>query len=78
MIRMDLSAVRIIGRTTQGVRLINLNDTERVVSIDSVAKDNSEDDEEAVEGEGVELSTETEVTPPIATDDITPETDGDE
>ncbi|MFT5727535.1 MAG: DNA gyrase subunit A [Desulforhopalus sp.] len=79
MIRMDLSAVRVIGRTTQGVRLINLNDTERVVSIDSVAKDNSEDDEDVVEGE--ELATDTEVTPPVAPvepDDTTPETDGDE
>ena len=84
MIRMDLSAVRIIGRTTQGVRLINLNDTERVVSIDSVAKDNSEDDEEVVEGE--ELVTDTEVaaevdaesTPPTVADDTTPEIDGDE
>ncbi len=46
MIRMDLSTIRIIGRSTQGVRLINLEENERVVSLDSVAKDNSEDDEE--------------------------------
>lgn len=73
MIRMDLSAVRIIGRSTQGVRLINLDETERVVSLDTVAKDNSE---EEVEGE--ELTTDTEETPPTVTDDPTPETDGDE
>lgn len=44
MIRMNLSTVRIIGRSTQGVRLINLEDNEKVVSMDSVAKDESEDD----------------------------------
>ncbi|MFT5699458.1 MAG: DNA gyrase subunit A [Desulforhopalus sp.] len=75
MIRMDLSAVRIIGRTTQGVRLINLDDIERVVSMDSVAKDDSDEDE-VVEGE--EIITETDTTPPVVTDDATPETDGDE
>ena len=74
MIRMDLSAVRVIGRSTQGVRLINLEETERVVSLDTVAKDNSE--EEADEGE--ELTTDTEETPPTVADDPTPETDGDE
>ena len=46
MIRMDLSALRIIGRSTQGVKLINLDDEEKVVSMDSVAKDTSEDAEE--------------------------------
>ncbi|TKB11641.1 DNA gyrase subunit A [Desulforhopalus sp. IMCC35007] len=46
MIRMDLSTIRVIGRSTQGVRLINLDESERVVSLDSVAKDNSEDDED--------------------------------
>ncbi len=44
MIRMDLSAIRVIGRSTQGVRLINLDETEKVVSLDSVAKDRNEDD----------------------------------
>jgi DNA gyrase subunit A len=56
MIRMDLSAIRVIGRSTQGVKLINLDENERVVSLDSLAKDNSENDEddedvEAIEGE---------------------------
>ena len=46
MIRMDLSTIRVIGRSTQGVRLINLDESERVVSLDSVAKDNSEDEED--------------------------------
>lgn len=46
MIRMDLSTVRVIGRSTQGVRLINLDEEEKVVGMDAVAKDNSNDDEE--------------------------------
>lgn len=46
MIRMDLSTIRVIGRSTQGVKLINLEDDERVVSLDSLAKDNSDDEYE--------------------------------
>lgn len=46
IIRMDLSAIRVIGRSTQGVKLINLDENERVVSMDSLAKDTSEDDDE--------------------------------
>ncbi|PID75175.1 MAG: DNA gyrase subunit A [Deltaproteobacteria bacterium] len=45
MIRMDLTAVRVIGRATQGVRLINLDDDEHVVSLDTVAKDGNDDAE---------------------------------
>jgi DNA gyrase subunit A len=49
MIRMDLSSIRIIGRSTQGVKMINLEEGEKVVGMDSVAKDSSgnpEDDSE--------------------------------
>lgn len=46
MIRMDLSSIRVIGRSTQGVKLINLDSDERLVGMDSVAKDNGENDEE--------------------------------
>lgn len=49
MIRMDLSTIRIIGRSTQGVKLINLDENEKVVSLDSLAKDNSENDDEDIE-----------------------------
>lgn len=45
MIRMNLSSVRVIGRSTQGVRFINLEDNEKVVSMDSVAKDESDDED---------------------------------
>ncbi len=58
MIRMDLSAIRVIGRSTQGVKLINLDENERVVSLDSLAKDTSdnEDDEEMVDDENNNIS----------------------
>jgi DNA gyrase subunit A len=58
MIRMDLSTIRVIGRSTQGVKLINLDENERVVSLDSLAKDNSDDDEDVIEGESDETISE--------------------
>ncbi len=45
MIRMDLASVRVIGRSTQGVTLINLEENERLVDMDSVAKDKDEDEQ---------------------------------
>ena len=52
MIRMDLSSIRIIGRSTQGVKMINLEEGEKVVGMDCVAKETSDesdfgDDEES-------------------------------
>jgi DNA gyrase subunit A len=46
MIRMGLDNVRVIGRTTQGVTLINLEQDERVVAMDILAQDDSEEEEE--------------------------------
>jgi DNA gyrase subunit A len=43
MIRMPLDTVRVIGRTTQGVRLINLEENEKVVGMDVVEVDPNED-----------------------------------
>ncbi len=43
MIRMPLDTVRVIGRTTQGVRLINLEEDEKVVGMDVVEVDQNED-----------------------------------
>ncbi len=43
MIRMPLENLRVIGRTTQGVRLINLEEGEKVVAMDIVARDDSEE-----------------------------------
>jgi len=46
VIRMPMDTVRIIGRNTQGVRLINLADGEKVVGLSMLARENiSEDDE---------------------------------
>ncbi len=46
MIRIPLENLRIIGRTTQGVRLINLEEGEKVVAMDKVARDESDDDDD--------------------------------
>ena len=43
MIRMPLDTVRVIGRTTQGVRLINLEQDEKVVGMAVVEVDQSEE-----------------------------------
>ncbi|MGW8194644.1 MAG: DNA gyrase subunit A [Desulforhopalus sp.] len=53
IIRMDLSSIRVIGRSTQGVKLINLEADEKVVSLDRLAKDSSEEDDVDVEGDTV-------------------------
>jgi len=45
MIRMPLENLRVIGRTTQGVRLINLEEGEKVVAMDKVAREEPEDEE---------------------------------
>jgi DNA gyrase subunit A len=52
MIRMDLSSVRIIGRSTQGVRLINMEEDEKLVGMDNVAKEKEDDDEDSLVAEG--------------------------
>lgn len=51
MIRIDLSSIRIIGRSTQGVKIINLEEGEKVVGMDCVAKDASGDSESTDEQE---------------------------
>ena len=54
MIRMTMGNVRVIGRTTQGVGLINLADKERVVAMDLVAPEEESDDD--TEGQDIETS----------------------
>jgi DNA gyrase/topoisomerase IV subunit A len=47
--------VRVIGRTTQGVGLINLANKEKVVAMDLVApEDDSDDDDEVEAGQETE------------------------
>ena len=43
---MDLNSVRVIGRSTQGVKLINLEENERVVGMDVVEKDRNQNQDE--------------------------------
>ena len=49
IIRINMQNVRVIGRNTQGVRLINLEPDEKVVAMDMVATDEEEN------GEGLDL-----------------------
>ncbi|MDY0390269.1 DNA gyrase subunit A [Desulfobulbus oligotrophicus] len=51
IIRMPMDTVRIIGRNTQGVRLINLEESEYVVDLSMLAREEAVDDEEVVTGE---------------------------
>ena len=49
IIRMNMEHVRVIGRNTQGVRLINLNKGEKVVGMDRLAESYDDDHEEVEE-----------------------------
>jgi DNA gyrase subunit A len=51
-IRMDVSTLRVMGRATQGVRLINLKGNDSIAAVTKVMKD---DEEEAVAIDGEEL-----------------------
>lgn len=46
IIRTDLDSLRVIGRATQGVRLINLEKDEKVVSFDTAAKEDNDSETE--------------------------------
>jgi len=51
LIRMSVADLRVMGRATQGVRLINLRDDDQIAAVTTVKKDEEEDEEvtEAVE-----------------------------
>ena len=51
-IRMDVSTLRVMGRATQGVRLINLKGNDSIAAVTKVMKD---EEEEAVAIDGEEL-----------------------
>ncbi|MCC5874865.1 MAG: DNA gyrase subunit A [Candidatus Sumerlaeia bacterium] len=54
-IRFKVSGIRVIGRNTQGVRLFNLGDNDRIVAVSGVGEDGEEDAELLAElGEDVE------------------------
>ncbi len=49
VIRMPMDTIRIIGRNTQGVRLINLDEGEKVVGLSILARESEIEEEESVE-----------------------------
>lgn len=49
MIRIPLSSVRVMGRSTQGVKLIKLDDNDRIGSFTRLAKKEEKDEQEAPE-----------------------------
>ena len=54
LIRMDINDISIIGRSTQGVRLIRLGDDELVATVAKVEKEELEDSEELEDNEEIE------------------------
>lgn len=69
MIRMDLGSVRIIGRSTQGVTLINLDENEKVVGMDSVAKDRNDQMEDDLLNEVYEENSDIQISDPTELDE---------
>ena len=57
-IRMDLQSIRVMGRATQGVRLINLGSGDSIAAVAKVPHDDSEDELE--EGEETDVTNEEE------------------
>jgi DNA gyrase subunit A len=53
-IRMDVSTLRVMGRATQGVRLINLKGSDSIAAVTKVMKD-EEEEAVAVDGEELEI-----------------------
>ncbi|HDZ76347.1 MAG TPA: DNA gyrase subunit A, partial [Desulfobacteraceae bacterium] len=49
VIRMPMDTIRIIGRNTQGVRLINLDEGEKVVGLSILARESELEEDEPVE-----------------------------
>jgi DNA gyrase subunit A len=52
MIRMPVDQIRVIGRATKGVRLINLDQNDKLVSLAKVAEEEPEVEESADKEEG--------------------------
>jgi DNA gyrase subunit A len=52
VIRTRCSEIRETGRNTQGVRVIRLGESERVVDVEPIARDEEDEDEPGIEGDG--------------------------
>ena len=60
-IRMAVEDLRVMGRATQGVRLINIKDSDSIAAVAKVMREDDEE-EEVIEGEednGTEIENET-------------------
>jgi DNA gyrase subunit A len=77
-VRSPVKDVRVIGRTTQGVRLINLRDGDRLIGISKVLDIKDEDEEPDEDEEGAEQSDATapDATAPDATEEPKGELEG--
>jgi DNA gyrase subunit A len=76
-LRTDLSAIREIGRATQGVRLIRLDEGDRVVAVEKFARENGDDEEDDADdkGHGVEPTSNTTAPDPTPDARETPDTE---
>ncbi len=52
-IRLEVANLRVMGRATQGVRLIRLNDNDEISSVEKIEKIEEIEDENAVDGSGI-------------------------
>ena len=77
MIKMEVADVRLIGRATQGVRLINLDKGDTLVSASPIARVDDVKEEEIVEAEGTPTD-EGEPEAEVSTEGDAPEADGTE
>lgn len=59
-IRMSVSGLRVMGRATQGVRLINLREKDIIAAVTKVAVDEEEQEQEEMNGQDNEIQTENE------------------
>jgi DNA gyrase subunit A len=64
VIRTRCSEIREVGRNTQGVRVIRLEETERVVDVEPIARDEDEVEVEGIEGGDSEAGEEPPPEPP--------------
>jgi DNA gyrase subunit A len=62
-IRMSISSLRILGRTAQGVRLINLKEGDQIASITIVPTSEDADEVSEILDENIELSDENDSQP---------------
>jgi len=58
LVRTPVKDVSIVGRNTQGVKLINLTKNEKLVGLERVLEDDSDEDEDGVDTENTDTETE--------------------